>query len=157
MAASESEAWQKMAERFPSEANAELLKYDTQELVEAEADKLSSWLSRFFSCCPCTAPLVAKAELTIADVASFKSSSILGISVGLEILGYLIHRSAATPEQLATQLDWSKTGAIWKDLMATRNAATGKHKVKAASAASASQVADQAISFLKTKAETNTF
>jgi len=126
-------------------------------LVEAEADKLSSWLSRFFSCCPCTASLVAKAELTIADVASFKSNSILGISVGLEILGHLIHRSSATPEQLATHIDWSKTAAIWQNLMATRSTATGKHKVKAASAASASQVANQAMSFLQTKAERNTF
>jgi len=135
-----------------SNPNAELLEYDTQELVEEESDKLSNWLNRFFSCCPYTAPLVANFELTAADVASFRSSSILGISVGLEILGHLIHRSSATPEQLATQIDWSRTSTIWRDLIVTRNAEPGKHKVKAASAASASQVADQAISLLKTKA-----
>lgn len=135
--------------------NAELLEYDTQELVEESSNKLSNWLNRFFSCCPRTAPLVAKFELTVADVASFRSSSILGISVGLEILGHLIHRSSATPEQLATEIDWSRTSAIWQDLIITRNAEPGKHKVKAASAASASQVADQTISWLKTKAERN--
>lgn len=91
--------------------NAALLQYDSQELVEKESEQLSSWLNRFFSCCRYTAPLVAKSELTVAEVASFKSSSILGISIGLEILGHFIHRSGATPEQLATQLDWSRTSA----------------------------------------------
>jgi len=67
------------------------------------------------------------------------------------------YRQLYNTPQLATQIDWSKTAAIWQNLMATRSTATGKHQVKAASAASASQVANQAISFLKTKAETNTF
>lgn len=48
----------------------ELLEYDTQELIEKAASYLSDKLNRFFSCCPCTAPLVAKEELTVADVAS---------------------------------------------------------------------------------------
>jgi DNA sulfur modification protein DndB len=131
------------------DANADLLEYDTQESIEKAATDLSDKLSRFFSCCPSTASLVAKEQLTVAMVAQFKSNSILALSVGLEVLGHLIHRSHVTPEQLATQIDWSRTSDWWKDLMVPKNGDLGKHRVKAAGAASAAQLADRAIARLK--------
>ena len=134
--------------------SAPLLEYDTQELIEKAATNLSDFLNHFFSCCPCTVSLVAKEELTVADVASFKSNSILALSVGLEILGHLIHSRIRTPEQLAYQIDWSRTSDWWSDLV--NDSDTSKLKVKAVSAASASQIAERAIALLKTMGEENT-
>lgn len=131
------------------DANADLLEYNSQELIEKAATNLSDKLSRFFSCCPSTALLVAKEQLTVADVAQFKSNSILALGVGLEVLGHLIHRSNVTPEQLATKIDWSKKGDWWKDLMVPNNGDLGKHRVKAAGAAFAAQLADRAIARLR--------
>ncbi len=125
---------------------AELLEYDTQELIEKAAEDLSDKLNRFFSCCPCTASLVAKEELTAADVASFKNNSILALNVGLEILGHLIHSRYATSEQLATQIDWSRTSDWWKDLRIPSN--TDKLKVHVKRTASASQIAERALAKL---------
>jgi DNA sulfur modification protein DndB len=130
-------------------ANADLLEYDTQELIEGAAQDLSDKLNRFFSCCPSTALLVAKEQLTVADVAQFKSNSVLALGVGLEVLGHLIHRSNVTPEQLATQIDWSRTSDWWKDLMVSNNRDLGKHRVKAAGAASACSIADRALARLR--------
>ncbi len=130
---------------------AELLEYDTQELVEKVAEDLSDKLNRFFSCCPCTASLVAKEELTAADVASFKNNSILALNVGLEILGHLIHSRIRTPEQLATQIDWSRTSDWWKDLIIPSN--TNKLKVHVKRTASASQIAERVIALLSSVGE----
>lgn len=127
------------------DADADLLEYNSQELIEKAATDLGDKLNRFFSCCPFTTLLVAKEQLTVAMVAQFKSSSILALGVGLEVLGHLIYRSNVTPEQLATQIDWSRTSNWWKDLMVPNNGALGKYRVKAAGAASASQLADRAI------------
>lgn len=126
----------------------ELLEYDTQELIEKAAQDLSDLLNRFFSCCPCTAPLVAKEELTVADVASFKSNSILALASGLEILGHLIHSRIHTPEQLAYQIDWSRTSDWWKDLITLNDSNTGKLREKVKRTASASQIAEGVIALL---------
>ncbi len=133
--------------------SAPLLEYDTQELIENAATNLSDQLNRFFSSCPCTAPLVAKEELTVADVASFKSNSILALASGLEILGHLIHSRCATPEQLATGIDWSRTSDWWKDLATPNHSNTGKLREKVKRTASASQIAERAIVLLKSIGE----
>lgn len=122
----------------------ELLEYDTQELIENAATNLSDKLNRFFSCCPCTMSLVNKEELAVADVASFKSNSILALGVGLEVLGHLIHSRCSTPEQLATQIDWSRTSDLWVELMSNKN------RVKVANVNTVSQIASRAIAQIKT-------
>jgi DNA sulfur modification protein DndB len=126
----------------------ELLEYDTQQLIENAATNLSDKLNRFFVSCPCTAPLVASYELTSSDVAQFKSNSILALGVGLEILGHLIHRSGATPMELATQIDWTRTSDLWKDLIITNDSKKDKVKVRVKRTASASQIADRAIAVI---------
>jgi DNA sulfur modification protein DndB len=133
--------------------SAPLLEYDTQELIENAATNLSDKLNRFFFSCPCTAPLVAKEELTVADVAFFKSNSILALASGLEILGHLIHSRCATPEQLATGIDWSRTSDWWKDLATPNDSNTGKLREKVKRTASASQIAERAIVLLKSIGE----
>ncbi len=84
--------------------------------------------------------------ITAADVASFKNNSILALNVGLEILGHLIHSRIRTPEQLATQIDWSRTSDWWKDLIIPSN--TNKLKVHVKRTASASQIAERVLAKL---------
>lgn len=131
------------------DANAQLVEYDTPESIDEVATELSEWLNDFFSHCPCTAMLVKSEELTVADVDCFKRSSLLALSVGLEILGHHYHRSPATSVELATQVDWSRTNDWWRNLIVSDEKHAGKVRVKAASSASASEVADIAIAHLQ--------
>ena len=131
------------------DANAQLVEYDTPESIDEVATTLSEWLNDFFSYCPCTAGLVDRCELTVADVAHFKSNSILALNIGLEILGHLIHREPATSVQLATQIDWSKTSPLWRNLITSPESSAGKVRVKAHSGASLTEVVDIAIAHLQ--------
>lgn len=129
-------------------ADAELLEYDTPDKIEFVSTVLSKSLNQFFSHCLCTKALVAQEQATPTDVAQFKSSSILALSLGLEILGHLIHRSNFAPKDLATHVDWSKNSDWWSDSITQGDGCTEKIKVKAAGAEEASQVADLTITRL---------
>lgn len=100
--------------------NDELLDFDTPEKVEGIADKLCGVLNYFFNRCPVTAPRAKSESLTAAEVAELRDNSILGLSIGLEILGCLIYqcsKNVINIEQIATQIDWSRNSDWWSGII----------------------------------------
>jgi DNA sulfur modification protein DndB len=143
------------------EYDAQLNEYDTPEKVEGVATELSGVLNNFFSSCPITAPLVELEDISPTQAAQLRNDSILGLSIGLEILGHIIHRclkpfqlsDTITVKQLATQIDWSRNGDWWSEIVSPKGDG-GSLKLRAAggpSSALASQVASQAVQRLLQK------
>ena len=104
---------------FANEPDAELLKHDVGESATA----LIQCFNQFFSECSNTRDIFAKEKLETEDVSSFRDNCLLGVSVGLEILGRLLHCTyikdsnsfdAEKVSQLA-QLDWGRESPLWKD------------------------------------------
>lgn len=106
---------------FANEPNDELEGRDVEQLSEALAD----CLNKFFSECRDTKDIseTKLEKLTINQVAAFKEYSLLGMSVGLEVLGRLLHCAydtnsnyfdAQKVSQLA-QLDWSRKNNLWEN------------------------------------------
>ena len=142
------------------EDNAHLNEYDTDVQIEEVATELSEILNDFFSYCPITAPLLKLKEISPSQVAQFRSDSILGLSIGLEILGHIIHRclkpfrtddTTIAVEQLATRIDWSRNGDWWSEVISPKDDG-GSLKLRSASghsSALAYQVASQAVQRLQ--------
>lgn len=93
--------------------------------IETGSEALISCLNQFFSECNDTRHIaeVSVDELTVDQVATFKEDSLLGRSVGLEILGRLLYCTydkenedfdTERVSQIA-QLDWSRAGQVWRD------------------------------------------
>lgn len=142
------------------EDNAQLNEYDTDVQIEEVATELSEILNDFFSYCPITAPLLKLKEISPSQVAQFRSDSILGLSIGLEILGHIIHwclkpfhtnDTTIAVEQLATKIDWSRNGDWWSEVISPKNDGDSL-KLRSASghsSALASQVASQVVQRLQ--------
>lgn len=93
--------------------------------VEKTSEALVNCLNQFFSECQNTKHIFEKSieQLTVDEVGIFKEECVLGTSVGLEVLGRLIH-CTYSPEsnyfninkisQLA-QLNWSREDLLWRD------------------------------------------
>ena len=115
--------------------NDELRDFDTPEKVEGIADQLSNLLNHFFSICPVTSLLVKSEKLSANEVAEFRNNSILGLNIGLEILGLLIHQCLKTTiniEEIAIQIDWSRNGDWWSEIISPKNDG-GSLKLRSAS------------------------
>lgn len=104
---------------FANEPNAELIEHD----VEKSAEVLKQCFNQFFSECHNTREIFTKEELKPDEATFFKDNSLLGLSVGLEILGRLLYCTyqkdsnsfdAEKVLQLA-QLDWTRESPLWKD------------------------------------------
>lgn len=104
---------------FANDPNAELLEHDVEESAEA----LINCFNQFFSECFNTRAIFVKEKLEPEDASLFKENCLLGVSVGLEILGRLLHYTyikdsnsfdAEKVSQLA-QLDWSRESPLWEN------------------------------------------
>ncbi|WP_017721077.1 DNA sulfur modification protein DndB [Kamptonema formosum] len=93
--------------------------------VYTSSEALVRCLNQFFSACSQTRHIfeTPQDDLTVEDVGAFKEDNLLGRSVGLEILGRLLHCAydkdsksfdAEKVSEIA-QLDWSRESNIWKD------------------------------------------
>lgn len=104
---------------FANEPNAELIEYD----VEKSAEVLKQCFNQFFSECHDTKEIFMKEELNPDEATFFKDNSLLGLSVGLEILGrllYCIYKKDSNyfeEEKIShiAQLDWSRESNLWKN------------------------------------------
>jgi len=97
--------------------------------VELASEQLASCLNEFFTECPYTQHIAEtpKEDLTIDEVAIFKDKCLLGVSIGLEILGRLLHATydqyshtfdLEKVSQLAA-LDWSRESELWRGNVVT--------------------------------------
>lgn len=93
--------------------------------VEQSSEALAECLNNFFSECADTKNISETKfeKLTINQIAAFKEYSLLGVSVGLEVLGRLLHYTydkdinyfdGQKVSQLA-QLDWSRKNNLWEN------------------------------------------
>ncbi|HAA30036.1 MAG TPA: hypothetical protein DCE56_23055 [Cyanobacteria bacterium UBA8553] len=100
--------------------NDDLQDYD----VETSSEALINCLNLFFSECSQTRHIskTSRDDLKTEEVAAFKEESILGRSVGLEVLGHLLYCAYDNDNddfdtekvlQLA-QLDWSRESHLWQ-------------------------------------------
>ncbi|MEH1786728.1 DNA sulfur modification protein DndB [Nostoc sp.] len=106
---------------FTNDPSNQLRDYD----VYQASDALVICLNQFFSECSNTEYIADTTveELTTDEVAAFKEDCILGVSVGLEVLGRLLHyiyepeNNSFNEEKLLqlAQLDWSRENELWKD------------------------------------------
>lgn len=106
---------------FAEDPDNELLSYD----VDKSSEALVTSLNYFFSECSHAQHIfnTRVEELTIDQVSAFKEECLLGVSVGLEILGRLLHyiynkytNNFETEKVLQlAQLDWSRQSHIWQD------------------------------------------
>ncbi len=106
---------------FTNNPSAQLKELD----VEICSNALVECLNQFFLECSNTEYIASTDldELTEDNIADFKEDCLLGVSVGLEVLGRLLHFSYNHDEnyfdpekvsQLAS-LDWSRENEIWRD------------------------------------------
>ncbi|MDF5723131.1 MAG: DNA sulfur modification protein DndB [Rhizonema sp. PD37] len=106
---------------FADDPSDNLQDYDVDEASES----LTNCLNKFFSECSNTQGIFHKdfQKLTVNEINAFKEDCLLGVSVGLEILGRLLHCTYVADDyyfndekvsQLA-QLDWSRENPLWKD------------------------------------------
>ncbi|MDJ1172092.1 DNA sulfur modification protein DndB [Roseofilum sp. BLCC_M154] len=127
---------------FTGSPNDKLSEVNKQDLVKQYGQELSNCLNSFFlfysqtaefpnksrewqKTARLTGEIIGKDQLYWKDAAKFRESCILGISVGLEILGSLLHYIRQYNEndgfdeemvkQIAQDIDWSKQGPCWKD------------------------------------------
>ena len=88
------------------------------------SEQLASCLNQFFEECPATEYIAQtpKEELTIEEIDNFKDKYILGVSMGLEILGRLLHLTydqyshtfdLEKVSELAA-IDWSRESELWQ-------------------------------------------
>lgn len=106
---------------FSGNPNDELLTRDVAEYAEV----LTRSLNQLFTECNGTERIASiKVEnLTVEDVNSFKESCLLGTSVGLEILGRLLHDAYNEEENNfdkdmisdLAHLSWSRESMLWRD------------------------------------------
>ncbi|MEH1842268.1 MAG: DNA sulfur modification protein DndB [Nostoc sp.] len=106
---------------FTNDPSNQLRDYD----VYQASDALVICLNRFFSECSNTEYIADTSveELTTDEIAAFKEDCILGVSVGLEVLGRLLHyiheseNNSFNEEKVLqlAQLDWSRENELWKD------------------------------------------
>ncbi|HEY9609401.1 DNA sulfur modification protein DndB [Allocoleopsis sp.] len=103
---------------FENELKAQLLDHD----VTTSAEVLSNCLNLFFSECPETKDVSEKEQLDSQEAGAFRESCLLGTSVGLEILGRLLHHAydqdnnSFDEEEVLTiaGLDWSRESMLWR-------------------------------------------
>lgn len=99
--------------------------------VESTSQVLIVCLNQFFFECTHTRLIFEKSleDLAVDEVARFKEDCILGRSVGLEILGRLLHE-IYDPEindfdsfkvSALAQLDWSRNSSLWDGNVVLRN------------------------------------
>ncbi|WP_084386859.1 DNA sulfur modification protein DndB [Anabaena sp. CA = ATCC 33047] len=106
---------------FANDPNHQLQDYD----VYQASDALVICLNKFFVQCGNTEYIFDTnvEELTEDDVAAFKEDCLLGVSVGLEVLGRLLHDAYSQADNdfneakvlQLSQLDWSRENPVWKD------------------------------------------
>lgn len=106
---------------FAGDPSDDLQDYEVEETSEA----LYSCLNQFFSECNSTQYIAntKNEQLTIDDVVAFKEDCLLGVSVGLEVLGRLLHYTYSqnsnyfNQEQIfqLAQINWSRDNLLWKD------------------------------------------
>jgi DNA sulfur modification protein DndB len=106
---------------FTNDPNNQLRDYDVYEA----SDSLVICLNKFFSQCSNTEYIfdTPVEELTENEVAAFKEDCLLGISVGLEVLGRLLHSTYSQMDNYfneekiwqLSQLNWSRENPLWKD------------------------------------------
>lgn len=105
---------------FAGDPNNELKDYE----VETSSEALINCLNQLFLECNQTRHIFEKSveELTVGEVIKFKEDCLLGRSVGLEVLGHLLHYAYAQsnsyfePEKIfkIAQIDWSRESNIWQ-------------------------------------------
>ncbi|WP_052055959.1 DNA sulfur modification protein DndB [Myxosarcina sp. GI1] len=113
-------------------SNASLAEYDDEKEIEQVGIELSEILNEFFSGCPITTNLSQKEKLTPEEVKNFRSTYILGLSIGLEILGCLIYQlrqGNLTITQIATQIDWSRDNNLWNEIFPHKKATTNNESL----------------------------
>lgn len=106
---------------FTNDPNHQLRDYDVYEA----SDSLVICLNKFFSQCSNTEYIfdTPVEELTEEEVASFKDDCLLGVSVGLEVLGRLLHSTYSQMDNYfneekiwqLSQINWSRENPLWKD------------------------------------------
>lgn len=112
---------------FADEPNNDLQGLNVEQLSEA----LAECLNHFFSECADTKDVseTKHEKLTVSQVAAFKEYSLLGVSVGLEVLGRLLHLTydqhrnyfdVHKVSELA-QLDWSRKNNLWENNVIRRS------------------------------------
>lgn len=92
--------------------------------VDKSSEALVSCLNQFFAECSYTKHIfeTRTEDLTVDQVADFKEECLLGVNVGLEILGRLLHytynqsNSYFDAEKVSqiSQLDWSRESHVWR-------------------------------------------
>jgi DNA sulfur modification protein DndB len=106
---------------FADNTQHKLKGYDVDKLSES----LTDCLNRFFSECKDTRGISETPidKLTVHQVAAFKESCLLGVSVGIELLGRLLYCTYDQDnnyfdEQRVSQLaqvDWSRRNGLWEN------------------------------------------
>lgn len=110
---------------FTNNPSDELMDYD----VDIASEQLASCLNQFFAECPATQYIAQtpKDDLTVEEIDIFKDTYILGVSIGLEILGRLLHATydqyshtfdLEKVSQLAA-IDWSRESELWRNNVVT--------------------------------------
>lgn len=119
---------------FSGTTNDKLAEFKTHDIVTQKSDLLSECLNHFFSTYHITQKLAEQEELGWQVATEFRETNILGISVGLEILGLLLHKAyddqtdtfeTEMIEQLADDIDWSKSSDLWQDTVVIDNGKGG--------------------------------
>jgi DNA sulfur modification protein DndB len=91
--------------------------------ISSATEALSEALNTFFEACSDSSDMVESDEISTDKATTFKENSLLGVSVGLEILGRLLYRTldqenqsfdTSMIEQMAQDIDWSKNGDLWQ-------------------------------------------
>ncbi|MGI2905363.1 DNA sulfur modification protein DndB [Tolypothrix sp. VBCCA 56010] len=93
--------------------------------VEQSSEVLAKCLNNFFSECADTNNISETKfdKLTVNQIATFKEYSLLGVSVGLEVLGRLLYHTYDNeinyfdPQKVSqlAQLDWSRKNNLWEN------------------------------------------
>lgn len=94
---------------------------DVSKISDA-AEELSEALNLLFENYEKTQNIAASEKITTDDATTFKENSLLGVSVGLEILGRLLYQTykdsktfdTSMIEQMLDDIDWSKNNELWE-------------------------------------------
>jgi len=134
---------------FADKTNDELKDYDVESCSEA----LASCLNHFFRESRQTRHIFETnaANLTVEDVDAFKNNSLLGRSVGLEILGRLLYciydeESVCFDTDKVSEiakLDWSRTSSLWDNnvVLSNHNTKDSTNEYKITASANAVKIA----------------